>query len=158
MSAGIRDTWATPPEFRRAVVMAFGHRTFDVCASADNYFSSVDYYDENQDGLEHIWPAGDGFNWCNPPGSQVAAWVKHANVCATHGASSLVLVQQGLETDWYHAVKDHCETLLLTPRIQFVPPPGIPKSSNPRNYMLLVFEPWMQHIPAERVRTWRWTA
>jgi phage N-6-adenine-methyltransferase len=157
MSENIRDTWMTPENFRDAVRAAFGTPAFDTCASAENFFSfRHDYYTAEQDGLSRGWHQGLLFNWCNPPGSEVREWVLKADREARQGNSSLVLVQQGLESDWYHSVKDHCETLLLAPRVQFVPPIGIPKSSNPRNYMLLVFEPWMQRIPAERVRTWRW--
>jgi phage N-6-adenine-methyltransferase len=160
MSNNIRDTWLTPPNFREAVRLAYGYPMLDTCADACNRFGS-EYFgldhsrNESKDGLTASWD-NISYAWCNPPGSEVREWVLKADREARQWNRSLVLVQQGLESDWYHAVKDHCETLLLTPRVQFVPPSGIPKSSNPRNYMLLVFEPWMQRIPAERVRTWRW--
>ena len=148
-SLNIRDTWATPPDFRKAIVNAFGFPDLDVCASKTNYFGH-NFYDEAMDGLKQPWKKNV---FCNPPGSEVAKWVRKA---ASEPTRSLVLVQQGLETEWYHEAKTRCITLLLTPRIQFIPPFGIPKSSNPRNYMLLVFEPWMAKLPKERIETWRW--
>jgi len=152
----IRDTWATPADFRAAVTSAYGMPSLDVCASSSNYFSSLcDYYTVEQNGLTQSWLA-DTYAWCNPPGSEVAKWVAKAKEQQSCGNHSLLLVQCGLESDWYWSVKDIVETRILRPRVQFVPPPGIPKSSNARNYMLLDFGPKYLSNPMQRISVWQW--
>lgn len=162
MGAGMiinRDNWATPPDFREAVINAFGWPSIDVCADSANAFAAGGaYVSERQNGLERDWcfNGRSGFGWCNPPGSQVAQWTAKALEESRARHRSLVLVQCGIESGWYEAVRPYCETIFLTPRVQFVPPPGVAKSSNARNYMLLVFDPWMVNIPGDRYRHWKW--
>ena len=156
-----RDTWITPQDFRDAVVEVFGSPELDVAADGTNAFTDdpVFFYDGKSegDGLWREWDTYDNhYAWCNPPGSAVSLWTAKALKEAILGNRSLVLVQAGISSKWYQAVRPYCETLLLTPRIQFDPPAGIPKSSKSRDYMLLVFEPWMTRIPGDRVRTWKW--
>ncbi len=152
----IRDTWATPPDLRKAITKAFGQPAYDACASHDNFFSfRHDYYTIEQDGLSRGW-SNNELTWCNPPGSQVALWTAKALEQLRLGRQSLLLVQCGIESNWYKTVKPYCETIFLTPRPQFIPPQGIPKSSNARNYMLLHFQRHYLTIPGERTKWWQW--
>ena len=157
MSENIRDTWATPADFRAAVTSAYGTPALDVCASYNNYFTHAGgaFYSFAGNGLKHSWRTNT-YAWCNPPGSEVAKWVAKAKEQQTCANRSLLLVQCGLESDWFDSVKDIVETRILRPRVQFVPPPGIPKSSNARNYMLLDFNPKYLSNPMQRISVWQW--
>lgn len=50
--------------------------TLDVAASADNALTD-DYYDLEANGLEQPW---SGSVWCNPPYSDLRAWVEKASL------------------------------------------------------------------------------
>jgi phage N-6-adenine-methyltransferase len=160
MSENVRDTWATPPDFRAAVTSTYGAPALDVCADAKNrfaaqYFALDHFLPASRNGLTNCWQA-DTYAWCNPPGSEVAKWVAKAKEQQSIGNRSLLLVQCGLESDWFDSVKDIVETRILRPRVQFVPPPGIPKSSNARNYCLLDFDPKYLSNPMQRISVWQW--
>lgn len=148
---GIRDTWATPPEFINWVEAVYGKITLDVCASAHNAKADK-YFTEADDGLSQSWET-PGWAWCNPPGSQVERWVAKALT----QPQVLILVQQGTETPWFRdLVQGSIEVLLLSPRIQFVPPEGIKKTSNPRNYALAVINGYRGNtIKLERWKPWK---
>jgi phage N-6-adenine-methyltransferase len=158
---GLRDTWETPVVFRDAVANVFGWPDVDVCGSVENGFRRLGgrVITEAENGLVTPWGNRGELVWCNPPGSQVGLWVlRAAQQVDALGVRALVLVQMGVETDWFCAVKERVLALPLRPRVQFEPPAGVARSSNPRNYMLLVFEPWMAWLPGERVQFWEWPA
>lgn len=160
----IRDTWGTPPEFRLALYRTFGQFQIDVCADAENTLAAhyYDGADANSDGLKKPWRVhpqhaqNKHFAFCNPPGTQVGHWSAKALEESRLLRASVVLTQAGIETRWYADVRYYCETLLLEPRVHFIPPPGIKESSNARNYMLLVFHPWLMRAPVESMRIWNW--
>jgi phage N-6-adenine-methyltransferase len=159
-----RDNWSTPEDFRVWYTDVFGYPECDAAASLENKFGNY-YIAEPGAPTDSDWLTGlDGLQtpwsrhtFCNPPGSLVAPFTARAlQQVQERGISARLLVQCGLESKWYDAVREYCETLILTPRIQFNPPPGVAKSSNARNYMLLVFDPWMVHVPAQRMRVVKW--
>lgn len=134
----IRDTWATPPDFWAFVKEGWGP-TLDICASPENTKCPL-FITKEQDAFTYQWPAADVV-WCNPPGSEVARWVQ---LCAERAKSDnrtiLCLVQAGVGLKWFYEYSTYADTLLLTPRPQFIPPKGIRASSNARDYMLMVFD------------------
>lgn len=154
----LRETWSTPPDFRKVIVRTFGTPALDTCADAGNAFTAGPYFDGIADnGLMCPWCRDGRWNWCNPPGGQLPSWVAKARYEQERGASSLVLVQDGLQTDWYQVLADSSATWLLRPRPQFVPPAGVKDSSNARNYILIALTPWMLHAPtANAVQVWEW--
>lgn len=99
------DVWATP----RAVVdywaTIVGPFALDVAANATNAVSAL-YYDEAKNGLVQSWArdAGGGPIWCNPPYSDINAWV--AKAVAEHGlgATVVLLLPSRTDTAWFHAL------------------------------------------------------
>lgn len=140
-----RDTWATSPELY-AVIDDIWHPTLDVCASAGNVKCPY-FYTEEMDALKQPWVAS-GYYFCNAPGSKIAAFVEKAIIEQQCGAAGILIFQAGISSRWF---VDLCRCAVispLTPRIQFVPPPGVPQSSNTRDWMLAVVEPWMLAVPS----------
>ena len=69
------DDRGTDPEFFARMVERFGSFTIDVAAAAHNA-KCVRYYTIDDDGLEQPW-TGERV-WCNPPYSNIGAWVRKA--------------------------------------------------------------------------------
>lgn len=148
-----RDNWATPANLY-SVVDYIWRPNLDVCALRENAKCS-DYLSPEVNGLEVAW---SGVCWCNPPGSEIAKWTQKAlaEVRDHNVAAVVLLAQAGVGSRWYHAVAPWCETILLTPRPQFVPPPGVKASSNARDYVLLIFTPGAARVRGNRVSRFDW--
>ena len=69
------DDRGTDPEFFARMVERFGPFTVDVAAAAHNA-KCERYYTIDDDGLAQSW-AGERV-WCNPPYSDIGAWVRKA--------------------------------------------------------------------------------
>lgn len=70
----LTDDRATDPEFFTELDEVF-HFTLDVCATPANT-KCERFFDKEQDGLSRSWE-GERV-WCNPPYSDIAAWVEKA--------------------------------------------------------------------------------
>lgn len=68
------DDRGTPPEFFAELSERFGGFTLDVAAASHNA-KCDQFYDRDHNGLEQPW---HGRVWCNPPYSDLAAWVAKA--------------------------------------------------------------------------------
>ena len=147
----IRDTWATPRSFFDWVYERW-HPLLDVCASAENT-KCPRFITAEQDAFHTPWHSTNGVCWCNPPGSEVGRWV---DLCARRSEQGNLtvccLVQAGLSSRWFARNYRRADTYLLSPRVQFIPPPGIERSSNARDYMLMVFHP----TASGRIELARW--
>jgi phage N-6-adenine-methyltransferase len=152
-----RQEWRTPKNFLEAVQHAFGKITIDVAASAENAVCER-YIDRAANGLVQQWFLPDSAGvlshevaWCNPGFSSMAKWVEKAcyQVDMAHQPRiALVLCLCAPSTVWWRmAIENRAEVRLLAPRVQFDPPPGIPRSSNPRDCALLVFR--------DKARRWK---
>lgn len=121
------QTVVTPDDFREAVVMRFGAPTFDLAASADNYFSKEgDYWGMVDNSLNKDWVSTFllpmNVLWLNPPYENIKVW---AEKCAHYAQNAfgkiLFLVPASVGSKWFaEHVEGKAQVLALRPRIQFV--------------------------------------
>lgn len=95
--------------------------------------------------------------WCNPPYSKIRPW---AEICRAHArlnGGTACLLTPASRAQWFEDVIDDAhEVRHLTPRVQFLPPPGVNYTSNDRDSMLIVFRPIPVNWPGARMWLWRW--
>lgn len=122
-----KQDYGTPPEFIRAFVQTFGSIALDVCASPENAIGPR-YYTAEQNGLVQPWaPAGQGFNWCNPPFGTIAPWVNRAWLgWEMHGWKTGVLIPASVDSNWWaDFVHEKAQVLFLQGRVKFVGAPHL---------------------------------
>lgn len=116
------DVWATP----RVVVDEWARRVgpfvLDVSASVDNACAPR-FYTERDDGLRQSWveDAAGGTIWCNPPYSDVNAWVAKAIREHVAGARIVMLLPSRTDTRWFHELLEEprCSLHFLRRRLTF---------------------------------------
>jgi hypothetical protein len=91
----------------------------------------------------------------------MGAWVDKAiaEVARARHSTALLMALSAPSTEWWRrAVAAGAEIRLLSPRPQFLPPPGVKRSSNARENALLIFRspPAGGERPAH-IWSWRWT-
>jgi phage N-6-adenine-methyltransferase len=172
-----RQEWQTPAAFRLAVRAEFD-LVLDVAATQANTVAPF-YYDAELDGLARPWfgalnyvasQAQEGARvlcdqrgavWCNPGFSNLAAWVQKAiyEVGQHQSATAVVMALAAVSTKWWRAgIAAGMEARLLSPRVQFDPAPGVPRSSNPREVALLIFRsPGQGSARPPYIWNWRWS-
>jgi len=149
-----RDNWATGPELF-AVIKSIWHPGIDVCADRDNH-KCARYKTIEQDALRdgNSWGrAIDGdFYFCNAPGSKIAEFMAKAFTEQDRGARGVFIFQAGISAKWFRGLTQRAIVHPLTPRPNFVIPPGVEtksgRSVNDRDWMLAVLEPWMAALPS----------
>ncbi len=108
------DEYETPPWFYKALDTEFGF-TLDPAATVSNA-KCQKFYTQAENGLEQTW--GGERVFCNPPYSQVDAWVRKALASPTHCCVMLLPSRTG--TDWFFLLQhNHTEIRWLRKRIQF---------------------------------------
>lgn len=126
------DDRRTPHELFDALNARFRF-TIDVAASADNALLPR-FYDRETDGLRGSW---DGETvWCNPPYSDIPAWVRRATIHGgVGGAQGVVMLlpadrtEQPWWQDWIEPVRDRglgVTTEFIRKRVKFGLPAGHP--------------------------------
>ena len=90
------DTRATDPKLFRHIDAEF-HFTLDVAANADNA-KCERYFTKEDDGLIQPW-AGEVV-WCNPPYSELRAWVAKASA-ETSATVVMLLPANRTEQPWW---------------------------------------------------------
>jgi phage N-6-adenine-methyltransferase len=150
-----KQDYATPKDFREAVIKKFGQPDLDLAANVSNAFAN-DFYTEEQDSLNQEWAFdmhSEEFKlaWLNPPFGDIAPWAKKcAEESAVDGAGAhiLFLVPAAVGSNW---VQDYvfpvARVFLLNPRICF---DG--KNPFPKDCLLCEFGPEVK----EGVGCWRW--
>lgn len=128
------DDRRTPRELFAALHARYGF-TLDAAASADNTLLPR-FYHARADGLTHSW--ADEIVWCNPPYSDVSAWVwKALDEVRCGGCLGVVLLlpadrtEQAWWQDMVEPVRDRglgVTTEFLRKRVKFGLPPGHPKA------------------------------
>lgn len=127
------DEWSTPRERWAEWDREFGF-TLDAAATADNALCDQ-FYTLQDNALEHKW---SGVVWCNPPYSQLAAFLAKARESADNGATVVMLIPSRTDTKaWHKHVQDRAEVRFLAGRLKF----GNSTNSAPFPSALVVFRP-----------------
>ena len=91
--------------------------TLDACASPNNAKVSK-FFTAEDDGLTQDW--GRHRVWCNPPYSEIHAWVGKALAAAKGGATVVMLLPVSTSTTWFHdVVLRHGQITFLRGRVRF---------------------------------------
>lgn len=118
------QSYATPPEFIRAVKKRFGIGNFDIDLAADaNNKQAPRFYGIETDALTQPWKIASGWNWLNPPFGKIEPWVSRAfQQSKDFKAKTLVLVPASVGSNWWrNHVHGKCQVILLNGRITFLP-------------------------------------
>ena len=151
MTENIRGTWCTPPDFFKVVNDEFDFK-LDAAASAINTLCGKHYL---TDALsETPWPFY-GPVWCNPPFKKPMPWMQRCYEEANNLYHPVVMLLPLSCAPWMKFAYDHAAEIRdIYPRIQFLPPPGVKKTSNAKDNVLIVFQPY-HHVKCNRYY-WRW--
>lgn len=145
------QTFATPPEFRSAIVKQFGFPCWDLAASAENFFGPPGkYFDEKNSAFIHDWHRLDGILWLNPPFADIAPWAEKCAAASKQGARILLLVPASVGAKWFQDHVHNCaaHVYFLAPRICFDGKGPFPKDCLLADYSGLSFSTYY--------RCWRW--
>jgi phage N-6-adenine-methyltransferase len=141
----------TPKAFLDAVKLRLGIDAFtvDLAASKSNTVAKQ-FYSERSNALVQPWNLSDGgFNWLNPPYTDIRPWVQKAYEESRLGARTALLLPAGVGSNWW---RDWCHPkariLLLNGRITFVGH----KQPYPKDCALLLYEPNV----ISAYETWTW--
>lgn len=155
----LRQEWRTPPEFFEVLDAEFGFE-IDVAASRDNSLCSQ-FLKVEHDALAETthWFTYASHAYCNPGFSNLDPWVRkaHAEVNAELRPCTAVVLSCASHAKWFEFCARHAsEIRLLSPRVQFLPPPGIKPSSNARDSVLIVFRKTPVGWPGAHIWNWNW--
>jgi phage N-6-adenine-methyltransferase len=141
-----RQDFATPSDFREAVVKRFGRPDWDLAADDKNWFCP-EYFDEEQDSLKLNWHTlNRRLLWLNPPFGDITPWAKKCAEESTRGALILFLTPASVGANWFSEhVHNKARVYFLSPRLSF---DG--KNPFPKDCMLSVYG-----LPAG-YECWRW--
>jgi phage N-6-adenine-methyltransferase len=135
-----RDDWETPWELVKALEGVLGTSfTLDVCATWETKKASM-YYSLDDDGLSSS-AAWCGVVWCNPPYSNLRAWVEKAldEAQKDHCELLAMLVPAATDTMWFHRLVEAASvTLLLKGRVAFLKD-GVPQKGNTTASAVVLF-------------------
>lgn len=110
------DEWETPPELFAELNKEFSF-DLDPCATAGNA-KCARYFTLEDDGLAQNWGGCSVF--CNPPYSNIKAWVKKAAEEAQRGALVVMLIPARTDTRWFHDYIYHkAEIRFIRGRLRF---------------------------------------
>jgi phage N-6-adenine-methyltransferase len=139
----------TPKVFLAAVKRRLGIDSFivDLAASQSNTIAKQ-FYSERSNALVQSW-VFDGWNWLNPPFSDLRPWAQKAFEESRQGAHTAMLVPAGVGANWWRDwVHTKARVLLLNGRITFVGH----KQPYPKDCVLLLYEACV--IPGYEIWTW----
>lgn len=144
---GAQD-WATPPAFFTFLDSQF-HFDIDVCASAENA-KCENYLTKEDDAFVEPWftldLGGDVEQnlsaFCNPGFAEPLKWHKRAfeqcNPDNGYMRFACVLGIAGASQEWFEFAYNNTLMIIhLSPRVQYLAPPGVKQSSN--NYESVVY-------------------
>lgn len=132
------DLYATPQAFFNELDTEF-HFTLDPCATEDNAKCKT-FFTEALDGLKQSWKGHTVF--CNPPYSNLKAWVKKASEESKH-ATVVMLIPARTDTIAFHQyIYGKAEIRFIKGRLKF----GDSKNSAPFPSMIVVFKKLVLHL------------
>lgn len=160
----LRQEWRTPQDFWKVLNEEFAFDV-DVAADRENALCNV-FITAKQDALGYgkwfgyVEIARISSAYCNPGFGNIDAWVRKAysEVQRESGPScTAVVLACASHAKWFDfSVRHAHEIRLLTPRVQFTPPPGIKASSNARDSVLMVFRRTPANWPGAHIWLWNW--
>ncbi len=140
----LRQEWETPADFFTWLDTLFRFN-IDVCATKDNakckpFLSLAD----GDDALQSPWGCEGTRAFCNPGFANLEPWLsKAASETYRNNMTAVVLSHAGLATKWFQEYAPLADQIWLpSPRVQYVAPPGIKQTSNPRDTLVWIFTPW----------------
>ena len=154
-----QDNWSTPPEFM-AWIRRYWTPDLDVCADETNHQCGK-WIGEQENGLVAMWADLDGPRtvWCNPPYSKPRPWFDKALAESEDEVMTLLLTNASTGCKWWaELAPQFAEVYLLWPRIQFVAPPGVKRSTNMKDQTLTIITPEsvrMRRGPRIQVVNWK---
>lgn len=144
-----KQDYATPLDFRHAVIHTFGCPTFDLAADRDNVFSSSGRFFglPESDSLEQEWSDIDGLLWLNPPFDRIEPWAKKCAEEAELGAEILFLVPAAIGSNWFRDyVYGRAQVIAVNGRLCF---DG--KAPYPKDVILCHYGPLLRNFVV-----WNW--
>jgi site-specific DNA-methyltransferase (adenine-specific) len=127
------DEWSTPSELFDKLNKEFDFN-LDPCSNENNH-KCENYYTIKDDGLSKNW--GGYRVFCNPPYSNIAAWVKKAWRESTKDNTLVVLlIPARTDTKYFHEyIYQRSEIRFIKGRLKF----GESKNSAPFPSMIVIF-------------------
>lgn len=138
------DDWSTPPDLAAALYAEFGF-TLEVAAAADNRaIPKIPYMglDNGQDALTMPWGEKGDVMYCNPPYSQLPAFITKAEHAAWHGPVVLLIPAYTDTKIWQFPIAHRAaEIRFLAGRIRFWDKEGPGKDTARFPSAVVVFKP-----------------
>ncbi len=159
MEENSRDCWETPLPLFQLLDEEF-HFTVDAAANMRNKKCQEFFGPDNDNPAKRnalTIPWGHNTVWINPPYSDIAPWLRKAYVESQEGATVVVLIPLDPSTKWWTewAMRATEIRFLTGARVQFVPPPGVKKTSNPHASAVLIYRPYATGTKP-LIESWRW--
>ena len=141
----LRDLWRTPIWLFHAIEVYLGMKfQVDVACNKDNAILP-DFIGVERDALKSSWGSAGTIAFLNPPYSKIKPWIDAAAREQANGVTTVMLVPQSLDTQWYLDVKRNANqtVLLVGGRVAFMEPDTnlglVEVRENTGGSMLLVF-------------------
>jgi len=132
-----KDNWGTPPWLFHRCSRIWDFR-LDACA--EKWSAKCDqWYGVKKDGLKNPWRK---WTWCNPPYSNIEAWLEKASKERMRGASSVILMPSRTDTRaWHRYAPQASRVFFIKGRLKFIDPNGLcERTSAPFPSLLLEFD------------------
>lgn len=123
------DEWQTPEDLFQDLDREFRF-DLDACATEINHMCDK-YYSVSEDGLAQNW--GGSTVWCNPPYSQIKAWVRKCYY-EGHKPNTIVVLLIPARTDtkyFQNYILHRCELRFISGRLRFKGPGAIANAPFP---------------------------
>lgn len=150
---GSRQDYQTPIDFIDAVEARL-HTQFwrDLAATNDNHIPDIyEWFTPEQNSLVQEWSVkDDGWNWLNPPFSDIRPWAQKCWEESSDGSRVAMLVPASIGSNWWQEFVHHkAHVLMLNDRIQFVGADWV----YPKDLGLLLYTPFIRQGSYEG---WSW--
>ena len=154
----LRQCWRTPPDLWEQIVEIW-NPTFDLAANAENrlcesWCGPGSIY---EDAFSSGYNRPDETAYCNPGFSGMYPWVELCrDLVDCYAFREIILMGMvAPSTKWFQLAEKHAsEIIMLSPRVQFLPPPGVKPSSNSHDNALFVFR--KSPLAKPNIGTWKW--
>ena len=161
--ARMRQCWSTPGDLFTVLDDEF-HFTLD-CAANSHNSQCRKYIGEKADALSdgQAWASVNHISlFLNPGFNNPMPWVQkmNAEVERTPGSVGVVIGIAACSTKWWAFCNEHASEigLLGGKRPQYVPPPGIKKTSNPKDGAVIIFRHGSRRNGGHaKHSTWNWS-